>query len=135
MNAVRGGAHDPAPHITSRFKRLSIPDEEVDRILSECIAALNGKVAPSPDGFLLTSTKIARVTAKQAAAVLEGQRTPHKPTLASVTKQARKAGIDPARIEVKPDGTIVVVTGKPEQQQSNEVDDWIAKHARAPERH
>jgi len=52
-----------------------------------------------------------------------------------VTKQARKAGIDPARIEIKPDGSYVVDTGKPEQQQGNEVDEWIAKHARAPERH
>src|SRR5262249_33920538 len=39
---------------------------------------------------------------------------PRRPTLASVAKQARKAGIDPARYEVKPDGTVVVVTGEPE---------------------
>src|SRR5262249_44775804 len=108
----------------TRFKRLSIPDEEVDRILSECIAALNGKVAPSPDGFLLTSTKMARVTAKQAAAVLEGQRTPHKPTLASVTKQARKAGIDPSRIEIKPDGTYVVDIGKPHADEVTPLEQW-----------
>ena len=58
-----------------------------------------------------------------------------KPTLASVAKEARKAGLDPARIEIKPDGTYVVDIGKGEQQQGNEVDEWIAKHARAPERH
>src|SRR5262249_41688259 len=34
-----------------------------------------------------------------------------RPTLASVTKQARKAGIDPSRIEIKPDGTYVVDIG------------------------
>jgi hypothetical protein len=56
-----------------------------------------------------------------------------KPTLASIVKQARKAGIDPARIEIKPDGGYVVVTGKGEQQQGNELDEWIAKHARATE--
>ena len=33
------------------------------------------------------------------------------------------------------DGSIVIVTGQGEQQQRNEVDEWIAKHARAPERH
>jgi hypothetical protein len=60
---------------------------------------------------------------------------PRKPTLASVTREARKAGLDPARIEIKPDGTYAVDIGKPEQQQSNELDEWIAKHARAPERH
>jgi hypothetical protein len=56
-------------------------------------------------------------------------------TLASMAKAASKAGIPVARYEVKPDGTIVVVTGAPAQQQGNEVDEWIAKHARAPERH
>jgi len=62
-------------------------------------------------------------------------RTPRKPTLASVAKQASKAAIPVARYEVKPDGTVVVVTGQGEQQQGNELDEWIAKHARAPERH
>jgi hypothetical protein len=54
---------------------------------------------------------------------------PKPPTLANVAKQAGKAGIDVARYEVKPDGTVVVVTGAGEQQQGNEVDEWIAKHA------
>jgi hypothetical protein len=36
-----------------------------------------------------------------------------KPTLASVARQAAKAGIEVARYEVHPDGTISVVTGKP----------------------
>jgi hypothetical protein len=39
---------------------------------------------------------------------------PHKPpTLAGVAKQASKAGIEVARYEVKPDGTVVIVTGTP----------------------
>ena len=54
---------------------------------------------------------------------------PRKPTLASVAKQANKAAITVARYEVKPDGTIAVITGQGEQQQGNEVDEWIAKHA------
>ena len=37
-----------------------------------------------------------------------------KPTLISVAKQASKAAIAVARYEVKPDGTVVVITGKPE---------------------
>ena len=60
---------------------------------------------------------------------------PRKPTLASVAKQASKAGIAVARYEVKPDGTVVVVTGTGEQQQGNEVDEWIAKHADKTQRH
>src|SRR5262249_31404283 len=35
-------------------------------------------------------------------------------SLASVAKQANKAALDVGRYEVKPDGTIVVVTGQPE---------------------
>jgi hypothetical protein len=40
------------------------------------------------------------------------QRTARKPTLLSVAKQARKAGIEVARFEIEPSGKIVVVTGK-----------------------
>jgi hypothetical protein len=78
-----------------------------------------GKIPPTDR--LLTSTETARM--------------PRKPTLASVAKQASKAAIAVARYELKPDGSIVIVTGQGEQQQGNEVDEWIAKHARAPERH
>ena len=41
-------------------------------------------------------------------------RKPRRPTLASVAKQASTAGIDVARYEMKPDGTITIVSGKPE---------------------
>ena len=60
---------------------------------------------------------------------------PRKPTLTSIAKDARKAGIDPARIEIKPDGSYVVDIGKGEQQQPNAVDQWIAKHADKTQRH
>jgi hypothetical protein len=41
-------------------------------------------------------------------------RAARKPTLVSVAKQASKAKLEVARYEVKPDGTVVVVTGKPQ---------------------
>jgi hypothetical protein len=41
-------------------------------------------------------------------------RKPRRTTLTSVAKQASKAGIDPIRIEIKPDGSYVVDIGKPE---------------------
>jgi hypothetical protein len=44
---------------------------------------------------------------------------PRKPTLASVAKEASKAGVEVARYEVKPDGTVVVVTGQPEPSAAN----------------
>ena len=42
------------------------------------------------------------------------QRKPRRPSLASVAKQARKAGLEVARYEVRPDNTVVVVIGEPE---------------------
>ena len=51
------------------------------------------------------------------------QRRQRKPTLASVAKQASKAAIPVARYEVKPDGSIVVVTGTPEP--STESNPWL----------
>jgi hypothetical protein len=50
-------------------------------------------------------------------------RAPRKPTLASVAKQASKAGIEVARYEVEPDGKINVVTGQPEP--STESNPWL----------
>lgn len=50
-----------------------------------------------------------------------------KPTLAKVAQQAKKAGIEVARYEWRPDGTIVVVPGKPDVEQTNDLDKWMAK--------
>jgi hypothetical protein len=52
------------------------------------------------------------------------ERAKHKPTLASVAKQASKAGIEVARYELKPDGTVVIVTGTPEPP--TESNPWLA---------
>jgi len=51
------------------------------------------------------------------------QRSARKPTLLSVAKQARKAGIEVARYEIDPSGKIVVVTGK---------GDWVSVEANNP---
>jgi hypothetical protein len=50
---------------------------------------------------------------------VEGARKPRKPTLSSVAKQARKAAIAVARYEVKPDGSIVIVTTEGETTEAN----------------
>jgi len=52
----------------------------------------------------------------------DGPRKPRKPTLESVAKQASKAAIPVARYEVKPDGSIVIVTG---QGESTEPNPWL----------
>jgi hypothetical protein len=73
--------------------------------LAAAEAALEGtgEADQSPTGQPVSTTKRAR-----------RQRKPRRPTLASVAKQAKTAGIEAARYEIKPDGTVVVVTGEPE---------------------
>jgi hypothetical protein len=56
------------------------------------------------------------------------KRRARKPTLASVAKQASKAGVVVARYEVEPDGKITVIPGQPEADQTNDLDKWMAKH-------
>ena len=50
---------------------------------------------------------------------VQPERRQRKPTLTSVSKQASRAGIEVARYEIKPDGTVVVVTGKSEAIEPN----------------
>jgi hypothetical protein len=52
-------------------------------------------------------------------------RRQRKPTLASVAKQAARAGLEVARYEVDPDGKIIVVTGKPDGANNTEgANEW-----------
>ena len=58
---------------------------------------------------------------------------PRKPTLVSVSKDARKAGIDPARIEISPDGSYAVDTVKrepAEPQTSWPLDEFRSKETK-----
>jgi hypothetical protein len=61
----------------------------------------------------------------------EAARKPRKPTLARVAKDVRKAGIEVARYEVKPDGTVVAVVGKPESAATE--DPWPLDEFRTKE--
>jgi hypothetical protein len=60
-----------------------------------------------------------------------------KRSISHALKEAAKAGASVARVEISDDGKIALVIGEPEanKQQGNEVDEWIAKHARETERH
>jgi hypothetical protein len=80
----------------------------------------------------LREEELRRVHAADAAADAAAEkpareRRPRKPTLASIAKQTTKAGIEVARYEVEPDGKIIVVTGKPQPEQTNDLDKWMAK--------
>jgi hypothetical protein len=59
-------------------------------------------------------------------------RKPHRPSIGKTIEQAEKAGKLLASITM-PDGTRLDFTKT--EQQGNEVDQWIANHAHAPERH
>jgi hypothetical protein len=52
------------------------------------------------------------------------------PTLAGIAKQAGKAGIEVKQYEVKPDGSIIVVTGKSNEatEAQSDFDKWMEKH-------
>jgi hypothetical protein len=59
---------------------------------------------------------------RELTAQPQPKRRLRKPCLTSVSKQASRAGIEVARYEIKPDGTVVVVTGKSE---STELNPWL----------
>ena len=69
------------------------------------------------DNFFSDLDKQAKEEAWERYAALSKPRKPRKPrkpTLTSIARAASKAAIAVARYQVKPDGTVVVVTGNPE---------------------
>jgi hypothetical protein len=79
--------------------------------------------APTPDDYAVALPDGSRLWVSLPPSVrallphglrAEGARKPRRPTLSSVAKQARKAAIAVARYEVKPDGSIVIVTAEGE---------------------
>ena len=76
------------------------------------------------DDFFSDLDKQAKEEAWERYAALSKPRRPPKPGLASVAKAASKAGIDVARYEFKPDGTVVAVVGKPEPTEAT--NPWLA---------
>jgi hypothetical protein len=75
---------------------------------------------------------LAELVAK--AKTFSPSRRRRKPTLASIAKEAAKAGLDVARYEVDPDGKIIVVTGKPGTE-NTAADDLDQELADFQERH
>ena len=95
------------------LNRLS-SGQQSPRILAEAARELDCSVKTKPEpppGGLRTPAEAAR--------------KPRRPTLAGVAKQVNKAAIAVARYEVKPDGTVVVVTGEPEPAKPE--NPWLAE--------
>jgi len=55
---------------------------------------------------------------------VKGKRGRRRPTLASVAKQASKAGIEVARYEVEPDKIVVIVVGKSGMDNAATTNEW-----------
>ena len=97
-------------------------DDDIDDFWSsldrEDLACLGLRRASDDDRFeseLWRELRMERL--EQDLASLPKPRKSDKPTKnrkPNVIQQARTAGIDVARIEMKPDGTVVIITGKPE---------------------
>jgi hypothetical protein len=50
--------------------------------------------------------------------------------LVRAIKAVRKAGLEVSRVEVDKDGKIVIISGKPDEATTNDLDKWLAEHAR-----
>ena len=57
---------------------------------------------------------LAALACEYGAWTATAPRRQRRPSLATIAKQASKAGVEVARYEYKPDGTIVIVTGQGE---------------------
>ena len=110
---IAHGLADPARRAEgweSFFSRL-------DRWQAELLAQ------PDNVTFIVPGIEDGTVVAKPAR-----KRGPRKPTLASVARQAREAGIAVARYEFEP-GKIVVIPGKTGDQTINEWDEVLTDGA------
>jgi hypothetical protein len=97
------------PSLISQKNSPGIERLPAGRLAGFCCAAGN-----CPECLRAYRRGLAFMRQERAARVGQvAPRKPRKPTLASVAKQANKAAIPVARYEVKPDGTVVVMTGKP----------------------
>jgi hypothetical protein len=122
-NAVGAGAHDPLPqyHEIAAEARMSEPQDD-----DICCDGVIYRNASAEDFFREVFPDRNRELEEYARALPKPPKPPRprKPTLTSVAKQASKAAIAVARYEVKPDGTVVVVTGALES--STEPNPWLA---------
>jgi hypothetical protein len=90
-----------------------------------------GQYRPSPPGYRDSTVPVSPLlsphTVNHTTEVSQRDDTPRRqrnPTLASVAKQASKAGIEVTRYEIKPDGSVVIVAGKPEPAEPE--NPWLA---------
>jgi hypothetical protein len=99
--------NEAGPNIPTAPMILDLNDPDLQRRL---IIGLRGDPDQPPPRF--RGGAISKPTRKR------------KPTLAGVARQAAKAGIAVAAYEVRPDGTIGIITGKPDDRSDTVAGDW-----------
>ena len=129
---TRAGRSDPSRQLTGLLRWLGGAHDsgEIKRMAHQLVAT--ARANPEPSRLLrrimdvhldlerrLTSTDI--VSGDSAEPVKRTRK--RKPTLAGVARQAAKAGFPVAGYEVRPDGTIKIITGKPVGGGEIEMDD------------
>jgi len=109
--------HDPIPqyHEIAAEARMSEPPPaaamiDISDLDGEDLACLGMRRAFQDDFFSDLKKQAGEEYFASLPKPREPPEPPKPPTLASVAKQANKPGV--ARIEMKPDGTVVIITGK-----------------------
>jgi hypothetical protein len=122
------------PHPSTHFDIASALDVAAD-VLGSLVNA-GGPSAPwsreQDRRFVAAFIEVERIRAEMpatSAARSAPKRRLRKLTLASVAKQANKLGLAVARYEVKPDGSVVIVTGDPEPTDAS--NPWLADIGKA----
>ena len=107
-----------------REARAADPLPPLLRTMDELRRRATGEAQQPPSSFAhpfdpdlerrLTSDVVTDDSVEDVKPVKPAKRTrQRKPSLAAVARQAAKAGVEVARYDFRPDGTISIVTGKP----------------------
>jgi hypothetical protein len=127
LSAAMGGNRDALTGLTTQAqdvidatRRYYGSSQAGATIIQQLLGTLQGLPGVQRE----KEAELLRALAPTEASIAENcapsrRRKPRQPTLASVAKRASKAGIEIARYELKPDGTIVIVAGKSESTEPN----------------
>ena len=112
---------------------LGVPGAGKTRALLKPIETILSDAPRAVREHFLAATKEAL---RLDAAPVKPARKPPKTSIRRLVRRAEAAtGKTVTAITTLADGATKLDLGTGEQQQGNELDEWIAKHARAPERH
>jgi hypothetical protein len=102
-------------------------DESVDIFapVDDILKRISGATSSPPDRDAWERWHVATYAAAHAKP--ERKRRARKPTLAGALKQAGKAGAKVRGATVAADGSVSLQFGEPQTEQTNDLDEWMAK--------